>query len=201
MNRAFRALLAVLSTAIVAVVLTAAPAGASGADEWRDLTGQRGVVVLMRHALAPGGGDPAGFRLGDCATQRNLSGQGRDQARRIGRQIRASGIDVAGVLSSPWCRSQHTARLLQVGPGVEPVQTRNFLGSTFMAPRSVADRREARTRQLIADHRGKGGVLILVGHYANIVDLTGVTTNSGGSVAVRMNRGGELDVVGRIPAP
>jgi len=197
MNRVFPALLAAVSTAIIAVVLSAAPAGASEVEEWRELTGQRGVVVLMRHALAPGGGDPAGFRLGDCATQRNLSGEGRNQARRIGRQIRASGIDVAGVQSSPWCRSLDTARLLGEGP----VRIRGFLGSTFTAPQSVADQREARTRRLIANHRSKNGVLILVGHYANILDLTGLITDSGGSVAVRMNRGGKLDLVGRIPAP
>ena len=183
------------ASAIFAVFVGTGPAHAT-AGQWAELDGQRGVVVLMRHALAPGGGDPPGFRIGDCRTQRNLSAEGRAQARRIGKSIRDSGLLVAGVLASPWCRSAQTARLLDVGP----VRTRSFLGSTFTAGRSVIDRREARTRQLIASHRGEDGVLILVGHYANIVDLIGETTSSGEAIAVRVDEGGDLDVLRRIPA-
>ena len=183
------------ASAIFAVFVGIGPAHAT-AGQWAELDGQRGVVVLMRHALAPGGGDPPGFRIGDCRTQRNLSAEGRAQARRIGKSIRDSGLLVAGVLASPWCRSAQTARLLDVGP----VRTRSFLGSTFTAGRSVIDRREARTRQLIASHRGEDGVLILVGHYANIVDLIGETTSSGEAIAVRVDEGGDLDVLRRIPA-
>ncbi len=161
---------------------------------WSDLGNRTGVVVLMRHALAPGGGDPPGFQLGDCSTQRNLSPEGRAQARRIGSNIRASGIEVAGVLASPWCRSAQTARLLGIGP----VTTRRYLGSTFTAADAVSARRESRTRQLIASHRDDPGALFLVGHYANIVDLIGLTTDSGEAVAVRMGEDGELDVIGRI---
>jgi hypothetical protein len=133
-------------------------------------------VLDLRHAGSrPGGGDPPGFRLGDCRTQRNLSVEGRVQARRIGKSIRDSGLLVAGVLASPWCRSAETAR-------------------------SVIDRREGRTRQLIASHRGEEGVIILVGHYASIFDLIGETTSSGEAIAVRMDEGGDLDVLRRIPA-
>lgn len=183
------------ASAIFAAFVGIGPAHAT-AGQWAELDGQRGVVVLMRHALAPGGGDPPGFRIGDCRTQRNLSAEGRAQARRIGKSIRDSGLLVAGVLASPWCRSAQTARLLDVGP----VRTRSFLGSTFTAGRSVIDRREARTRQLIASHRGEDGVLVLVGHYANIVDLIGETTSSGEAIAVRVDEGGDLDVLRRIPA-
>lgn len=193
--RAFRGSGLIATVVALAVGLAGTPAHADS-SAWAKLDGQRGVVVLMRHALAPGGGDPAGFRLGDCRTQRNLSQAGRDQARRIGEAIADSGVQVAAVLSSPWCRSRDTATLLGLGP----VTTRAYLGSTFTAPSSVADRRESRTRRLIESHRGKQGVLILVGHYANILDLTGLTTDSGEGIAVRMNRDGKLQVLQRLPA-
>jgi hypothetical protein len=63
-----------------------------------------GAVLLIRHALAPGIGDPENFQLGDCATQRNLSDEGRQQARAIGRWLRSRGIQHARVYSSQWCR-------------------------------------------------------------------------------------------------
>ena len=191
-----------LTRRLIATVLTLAlvPASASArasVSDWKDLGDDRGGVVLMRHAIAPGGGDPADFRLGDCRTQRNLSNEGRAQARRIGQQIRVSGVDITGVLSSPWCRSRDTARLLGVGD----VRTRGYLGSTFTAPPRIAAVRESRTRQLIEAHRGREGILIVVGHYANIMDLTGLATGSGEGIAVRVNGDGELDVIGRLPAP
>lgn len=197
MTHRLHALLVSVCAAVCATLLTAAPASAADVDEWRDLSGERGVVVLMRHALAPGGGDPAGFRLGDCRTQRNLSREGRQQARAIGVAIERSAIDIDAVLSSPWCRSKDTANLLGLGP----VRTVRYLGSTFTAPQSVSDVREARTRRLIRSHQGEDGVLILVGHYANIMDLTGAAVDSGESLIVRMNPRGVIDVLGRISAP
>ena len=74
-----------------------------------------GHVALIRHALAPGTGDPAGFRVDDCATQRNLSPAGRAQARAIGERFRANGIDTAALFSSQWCRCLDTARELALG--------------------------------------------------------------------------------------
>lgn len=197
MTRVLRALRVSVCTAVCATLLTAVPATAAEIDEWRDLSDQRGVVVLMRHALAPGGGDPAGFRLGDCRTQRNLSREGRQQARAIGADIQRSGIAIEAVFSSPWCRAKDTASLLDAGP----VRSLRFLGSTFTTPQSVSDAREARTRRLITSHRGRDAVLILVGHYANIMDLTDEAVDSGESLIVRMNPRGDIDVLGRVPAP
>lgn len=199
-SRTIRAITVAMAVSMALTALISAPARADRGTKflsWSDLDDRTGVVVLMRHALAPGGGDPPGFRLGDCSTQRNLSSEGRAQARRIGRDIRSSGIAVAAVLASPWCRSAQTARLLGIGP----VSTRSYLGSTFTASDATSARREARTRQLIASHREDPGALFLVGHYANIVDLIGLTTESGAAVAVRMGDDGELDVIGRIRQP
>jgi hypothetical protein len=84
------------------------PAGASRAIE---LLRRGGVVAAFRHTLAPGTFDPPGFRLGDCSTQRNLSDEGRDQARRLGAWFRQQRLVPAAVRSSPWCRCLDTARL------------------------------------------------------------------------------------------
>lgn len=86
---------------------------AAGADEtlW-DLLKGGGQVVVIRHASTVSGfGDPPGYRLDDCATQRNLSDQGREEAERIGAAFRGRGVPVESVLSSPWCRCLETARL------------------------------------------------------------------------------------------
>jgi len=78
-----------------------------------------GYVAVMRHAIAPGTGDPSNFRLGDCQTQRNLSETGRQQARRLGQLLRDRQVPVTRVLSSQWCRCLETAKLLDLGQ-VEP---------------------------------------------------------------------------------
>src|SRR2546421_9724813 len=84
---------------------TAEVAGADDvADAWKALRAG-GYVALMRHADAPGGvGDPPGFRVDDCATQRNLSEKGRAHAEKIGSWLRREGIAFEKILSSPWCR-------------------------------------------------------------------------------------------------
>ena len=89
-------------------------AGAGEAAAWTALHAGR-HVALMRHTDAPGGaGDPPGFRVDDCATQRNLSAKGRADAASIGARLRSEGIAVERILSSPWCRCMDTATLLQL---------------------------------------------------------------------------------------
>jgi len=132
--------------AIFAILLgfcTAADiANADEAEAWTALHAGR-HVALMRHTDAPGGaGDPPGFRVDDCATQRNLSAKGRADAARIGVRLRSEGIAVERILSSPWCRCMDTATLLQLGP-VEAEQT---FGNVVVLSdqRESADRRRAR---------------------------------------------------------
>ena len=72
-------------------------------------------IIFMRHALAPGFGDPVRFELGDCSTQRNLDANGRNQAQLIGRELLTSGIQFSEILSSEWCRCKETASLLNIG--------------------------------------------------------------------------------------
>lgn len=164
---------------------------------WQELRDGRGYVVLLRHALAPGTGDPPGFRLGDCSTQRNLSAEGRRQAIAIGALWRAERMPVERVLTSRWCRARDTARLLAVGR----VTANPALDSTFTASAVVAAKRAAKARALIVRHRNEAGVLVLVGHQVNIADITGVSPASGEAVVVRADGSGRVRVVGTLPPP
>lgn len=166
-------------------------------DIWQTLRTGRGYAVLLRHALAPGSGDPPGFRLGDCSTQRNLSAEGRRQAIAIGAQWRRERMPVDRVLTSRWCRARDTARLLAVGP----VTAYPALDSSFTVSSTVAARRTAKVRALIARHRGEPGVLVLVGHQVNITALTGLVPSSGQAVVVKAGSRGALRVVGTLSAP
>jgi broad specificity phosphatase PhoE len=148
-------------------------------------------IALIRHAEAPGTGDPAGFRLDDCATQRNLSAQGRRQAQEIGALFRDKGIASATVYSSQWCRCHDTAAGLALGP-VEP---RPALNSFFDDARRDPEQTET-LRQLIRQ-RPPGRPLILVTHQVNITALANVFPGSGEIIVVRPDNG-RLTVVGRI---
>jgi phosphohistidine phosphatase SixA len=182
---------------IVVVVGFVSPASMQASDLLSQMQDDRGLVVLMRHAIAPGGGDPAGFTLGDCSTQRQLSAQGRSQARAIGEQFTSQDIPIAGVRSSRWCRAVDTATLLSLGK----VRTASALDSVFTASERVADQKKRQTERIIRDHRNKSGVLILVGHQANIIDLTGIAPDSGGAVVVKADASGRIRVIGQLAPP
>jgi len=185
----------VLVLLLALVVLVPVPARADGT--WDQLRTQDGVVVLFRHALAPGTGDPPEFQLGDCSTQRNLSGVGRTQARAIGNEFRAEGVPVTTVRSSRWCRALDTAQLMNLGP-VVPTPA---LDSTFTASQARADRQKAATERIIRAHRGATGVVVLVGHQVNITQLTGIAPAPGEGVVVRANPQGRIEVLGTISQP
>lgn len=150
--------------------------GPALANDWAALQ-QPGAVAIMRHALAPGTGDPAEFRLGDCASQRNLDARGRAQARAIGAAFRARGITFDRVLTSQWCRCRETAELLALGP-VEEVPALN----SFFRDRSTRARQTREVSALIADARGG---LMLVTHQVNISALTGRGAASGEVLVIR----------------
>jgi phosphohistidine phosphatase SixA len=173
------------------------PAPAQADDVWSQLRDERGLVILMRHAIAPGGGDPPGFRLWVCSTQRQLSAEGRVQARAIGREFASRRVPIAQVRSSRWCRANETARRLNLGP----VRATPALDSVFTASQAIADRKKRQTERMIRDHRGKRGVLILVGHQANIMDLTGIAPDSGAAVVVRADENGRVQVLGEVAPP
>src|SRR2546422_2149436 len=108
-----------LALAALAILLIAAPVAAAddSREAWAALV-NGSHVALVRHGNAPPGygGDPPGFKIDDCATQRNMDERGRAQARAVGEAFRQHGVIVDKVLSSPWCRCLETARLMALGP-------------------------------------------------------------------------------------
>lgn len=192
LHRPVRAALAVLALWILGWVINdSAFAAADETALWRAMK-TPGHVVLIRHALAPGTGDPPQFRLGDCATQRNLSAEGRAQAARIGRRFRDNGIDAALVHSSQWCRSTDTARLLGLGE----VRPEPLLNSFFATPARGPAQTE-RLRTWIA-RQSSDAPRVLVTHQVNITQLTGVFPAVGELVVVRPSADGRVEILGTI---
>jgi hypothetical protein len=165
------------------------PAIASEAAAWEAL--RQGAIVLFRHANAPGGGDPAGMRLGDCATQRNLDQAGRTQARRIGDAFRARGIAVGRVLTSQWCRTRDTAEIAFPGRMQDEPAFNSFFDDRSRGPAQTAA-----ARSILLDWRGPGA-LVASTHQVNITGLTGITPASGEGVVLKRDAD-TFVIVGRI---
>ena len=145
-------------------------------------------VLLMRHADAPGIGDPAGYKLDQCATQRNLGERGRKQAELIGAWLTKQGIDKAQVFSSPWCRCVDTAKLLKKGV----VTIEASLGS-FFDDMSLEKIQTQALQTFIKNSLAKKSQppLILVTHHINIQAFTGKVVNVGEMVLVKVNQAGQ----------
>jgi broad specificity phosphatase PhoE len=164
------------------------------ADAWA-LLKEPGIVVFIRHSEAPGSGgygDPPGYRLDDCATQRNLSEEGRAHARRTGEAFRARGVTFDRVLSSPWCRCKETARLA-MGKEAE----------LFEPLSNLVGRHEHREPQVtalkayLAALDGRTRVLFVT-HGIVVNALAGVSLASGEMAIVKPGPGGEPKVVDRL---
>ena len=174
---------------VAALVLSPLPTAADA--RFARLT-QPGIVAIMRHALAPGTGDPAKFALDDCTTQRNLDARGREQARKIGAAIRAAGVTIDRVLTSQWCRSRDTARFLDLGP-VEDLLALN----SFLRNRAQADPQTAELRQFLLG-LPPGETVFLVTHQVNITAFTGRGVASGEVFLLEIGRDGAVFVVDEI---
>lgn len=153
-----------------------------------------GHIVLMRHAITtPGVGDPPGFRLDDCGTQRNLTDDGRRDSQRAGAAFRERGIVVERVLSSPWCRCVETANLAF---GKAEVST--ALSNLFTHPEN-RERQVREIRALISTPHS--GNRVLVSHGATISALTGVSLGTAEMLVVTPQREGRFVVAGRLATP
>jgi broad specificity phosphatase PhoE len=187
-----RVMLAVSAVLLALAGFPATPV--AQADAWQ-LLRQPGHVVLMRHSDAPGSGgfgDPPGFRLEDCPTQRNLSDEGRAHARRTGEAFRKNRVAFDRVLTSPWCRCKETA-LLAMGREAEP-----FAALSNLVGRS--EHREAQVKAIEAYLVGLDGNTraLFVTHGIVINALTGIQPASGEMVIVKPGPGGKPMVVGRL---
>ena len=182
---------------ILLISLSIQPSYASELLIWDKLSASsaKGYVLLLRHSLAPGVGDPENFKLGDCSTQRNLSQEGRDDAAEIGAWIKRQKVKIYRVESSRWCRARQTAKLLDIGK----VKLNKNLDSLFRESDLESHPKTLKTKQQILNHRNKSGLLVLVGHYVNIAALVGVGVDSGEGLIVKANKNGVIKVLGATP--
>lgn len=161
-----------------------------------ELLEQPGHVLLLRHANAPGTGDPAGMKLSDCSTQRNLDEVGRDQARALGQRLRAAGVTNARVYSSELCRCRETARLLDIGP----VEALPALNSTVGRPEQERARQLQALRAFMEKLPRDRGPVVLVTHQVIVTALTDNYPDSGGGLILRLLPNGGFEPAAEVPA-
>jgi broad specificity phosphatase PhoE len=150
-----------------------------------------GAVLLLRHGQTePGVGDPPGFKLGDCKTQRNLSGAGIEQTQRTAHAVRAAGINFSKVLTSQWCRCRDTAKVF-TGDATDW----SALNSFFENARDAAQQTDALKTRLRTVPRRE--TWLLVTHQVNITALTGISPAMGEGVVVRASAR-DVTVLGRL---
>jgi phosphohistidine phosphatase SixA len=168
------------------------------ASELSDLLKNPDHVLLMRHANAPGVGDPAGYKLQDCKTQRNLDARGREQAQRTGQWLRSQGVGNALVFSSAWCRCKETAENLAFGTPVPEASLNSFFDNMRQGPQSNLNLQKFIANQL----KTKGDkALVLVTHQVNITEFTGETVGTGDMVLAKVNAAGKMLSFKVYPSP
>jgi phosphohistidine phosphatase SixA len=140
-------------------------------------------IILIRHSLAPGGGDPAGFKIDDCKTQRNLNKKGINQSKKIGKLFKKNKVLVDQVLSSQWCRCKDTAKY-----AFGEYKEFTALNSTFQYP---FDKNEGRQLKELYNYvkiwNGKDKNLVLITHYSIITAITNAIPSSGEIVIANKN--------------
>ena len=186
---------------ILSWVLLCCSLGVQASDrsaELADKLRSPGYLLLMRHAYAPGVGDPVGYRLDDCATQRNLDAQGIAQAIRTGAWLKRQGVGKALVYSSGWCRCRDTAKALDFGSvDIEP-----SLASFFNQPEQAGASTAALAHFVARAMKTKGDhALILVTHHVNIRAFAGPDIGSGDMVLVKVDAQGRATTHVRYPSP
>ena len=132
-------------------------------------------IILIRHALAPGGGDPPGFKIDDCKTQRNLNKDGIKQSKNIGKLFKKNKIPVDKVLSSQWCRCKDTAKY-----AFKNYFEFSALNSTFQSAFAKNEPKQLKQLQTFVNNwDGDGGNLVLITHYSIITAITNAVPSSG----------------------
>ena len=133
-----------------------------------------GKLIFIRHAYAPGNGDPNNFNLNDCSTQRNLNSNGRKQAKDIGNFFRENKIKIYKVLSSEWCRCEQTAKY-----AFNKYETKSFLNSFFSAKFASNKNKQINDLKKYINEWSGDNNLVLVTHYVTIQEVLNIATSSG----------------------
>ncbi len=133
-----------------------------------------GNLIFIRHAYAPGGGDPDNFDLNDCSTQRNLSEKGKEQAKKIGKFFHENQIPIDKVISSEWCRCKETAEI-----AFKRFETKDFLNSFFSKKFSKNRTKQIEDLNKYIDRWDSSKNLVLVTHYVLISEVLNYAPSSG----------------------
>jgi broad specificity phosphatase PhoE len=179
-----------LTTLCLTVAVLLGSSGVGYADNLWSALKSDNHLVLIRHALAPGYGDPDYFDVKDCKTQRNLHDEGRYQSKKIGDLFRSNGIGKAVVYSSQWCRCLDTARLLDLGEVSELPSLNSFF--------QHLEKEQSQTEQMMRwiQNAPLDTPTVLVSHQVNITALTGYSPASGEIVFLRRSTDGSILVIG-----
>ena len=146
----------------------------SSAQNWKPAQ-EGNKIILIRHSLAPGGGDPAGFKIDDCKTQRNLNRTGVNQSKKIGKLFKKNKVPIDKVLSSQWCRCKDTAKY-----AFGEYKEFTAINSTFQSPYNKNEAKQLKELyNFINNWNGQGKNLVLVTHYSIITAVTNVAPSSG----------------------
>ena len=173
----------ILFSGLFALLFSLSAVAADNNEEAWDALRDGRAVLMLRHALAPGTGDPQKFDINDCSTQRNLNDIGREQARAWKPFLAEHGITEARVFSSQWCRCMDTATGMDMGPVTEWPSLNSFFRNRGDGP--------AQRRQTISlvNHLEPGAPVIMVSHQVNITDLIGIfpSSNEGAIIALPLS--------------
>ena len=132
-------------------------------------------LIFIRHAYAPGSGDPSNFNIKDCATQRNLNQRGKDQAQKTKFFFQKNNVQVDHVISSEWCRCKETASIVFA----DNYKTKSFLNSFYEERFSKnKDRQIMELKEYIKEWKGKKN-LVLITHYVVISEMLNISSTSG----------------------
>ena len=143
-------------------------------SEWKPAQ-EGNKIIFIRHALAPGSGDPKGFKIKDCKTQRNLNKKGINQSKKIGKLFKKNKVPIDQVLSSQWCRCKDTAKY-----AFKSYKEFTALNSTFQSPYNKNEPKQLKELyNFVKKWDGDGKNLVLVTHYSIITAITTAVPSSG----------------------
>jgi len=146
----------------------------SSEQNWKSIQ-EGNKIILIRHSLAPGGGDPVGFKINDCKTQRNLNRAGISQSKKIGKLFKKNKVPIDQILSSQWCRCKDTAKY-----AFGDYKEFTALNSTFQSPYDKNETKQLKQLySFVKKWNGKGKNLVLVTHYSIITAVTNAVPSSG----------------------